>query len=126
MEKILSFLALVAIIIIFFTAPVSAAGIAITDGGKITTPDGGTSPVITITDSEITMGSTILIDISGLHEFVAAGTLTNDNVVVFDTAALWSGEVAGDILTLTSTNGPAAVDESIVVTFTGAVNPWVF
>ncbi len=81
-RKLISLTLAVALIIILLVTPVSAAGIRITGGGKITTTNGVTSPVITITDSEIAMNGTIIMNVSGLHEFVASSTLNTDNVIV--------------------------------------------
>ena len=107
----------------------TTGGLAITDGLKITAFNGVTSPVITITGSDIAQDSAILIDISGLHAFVADGTFADTNIVVSDTAAkaTWAGAVDGNtnLLTLTSTGGPTTIGETITLTFTGATNPWV-
>ena len=102
-------------------------GLTVTDGAKITATDGTTSPVITITNTSIAEGNTIAINVRDLHEYVASGNFTTDNIVINDTAAAanWTGVVAGDILTLTSTNGNTAAGENVTVTFTGAINPWV-
>jgi PKD repeat protein len=96
------------------------------EGAKITATDGFTSPVITLTGSDIVQEGTIIIDVSGLNAYVANKTLIDDNVVVHDTAAnaTWTGAVADNILTLTSTGGPTVAGENITVSFTGAVNPW--
>jgi PKD repeat protein len=97
----------------------------LTDGAKITTTDGATSPVITITNADIAQDGTITINVTSLNAYVASGTFTTDNVVVEYTVAGWTGVVAGNTLTLTSTGGATAKDETVMVTFTGAVNPWV-
>ena len=97
-------------------------GLTIADGAKITSMDGTTSPVITIVDSDIALDGTITIDVSSLNAYVVGGTLTDVNLVISDTAAAanWTGIVAGNTLTLTSTDGPTAVGENVTVTFSGA------
>jgi len=101
----------------------------ITEGAKITTTNGATSPVITITGSNITRNGTIVIDVSGLTGFVSGG-FTNANVVIQDTAvaANWTRTITGDssgtYLTLTSAGGPTTAGENVTVTFTGATHPW--
>ncbi len=105
-------------------------GLTVTDGAKITTALGATSPVISIADTNLPEGSTITIDVSGLTIYAANGTFTDANIVINDTAvnATWTGSIAGDPLTLTmtSTGGNTTVDETVNVTFTGAEdNPWV-
>ena len=90
----------------FLVAPVMG-GLTITDGEKIVSRTGNTSPVITITDSPIAENGTITIDISPLHGDVAKGAFISANVVVHDTAAAatWTGSLTGDTLTLMSTGG---------------------
>jgi PKD repeat protein len=103
-------------------------GLTISPGAKITASDGATSPVITIADSNISSGSTITIDASGLSPYISSGVVTDANVEVNDSAeaATWTGAVAGNILTLTSTGGNTTASENITVTFTGAGgNPWI-
>jgi PKD repeat protein len=103
-------------------------GLVIEDGAKITAPDGATSSVITITNAEIAQYGNITINVTDLHQYVASGNFTTDNVLIEDTAATanWTGVVEGDILTLTSTGGATAEDKTVTVTFTGAAgNPWV-
>ena len=110
--------------------PVSA-GLTITDGEKIISRTGNTSPVITITGTDIPENGTITIDVTpltGLYGIIARGLFTNANVVVDDTAgnATWTAAVEYDantyayILNLTSTGGPTMVGENVTVTFTGA------
>ena len=110
--------------------PVSA-GLTITDGEKIISRTGNTSPVITITGTDIAENGTITIDVTpltGLYGIIARGIFTNANVVVDDTAgnATWTAAVEYDantyayILNLTSTGGPTMVGENVTVTFTGA------
>ena len=109
------------------TTPPSG-GLFVADGAKINSVLGATSPLITITDSDISMGDTITIDVSGLHAYVAGGTLTDENVEINDNAtqATWTGSVAGNVLTLTSTGNATVVGETVNVTFTGAgSSPWI-
>ncbi len=107
------------------TAP--PGGLTITDGGKITAPDGTTSPVFNITNAPIAQDGSITVDVFYLNYFVANGPLTDANVVIDDTAASadWTGAVLDNVLTLTSSGGPTSPGETVTVTFTGAVNPWV-
>jgi PKD repeat protein len=111
------------------TPTIPPGGLTITDGVKITSLDGATSPVITIQDADIPKNGTITINVPDLYLFVTSGTFTNANVIVKDTAAaaIWTRTVsgAGDLITLTSTAGNTTVGENITVTFTGAGgNPW--
>ncbi len=111
-----------------FNFVIQTGGLSVTDGVKITTTDGATSPVITITDSLIAPDNTITIDVSNLNWYVVASTvLTSADIVISDTAsaANWTGAVDGDTLTLTSVGGQTAVGENVTVTFTGAGNPWI-
>ena len=121
-------LLLVILVMAVLAAPV-AAGLTITDGVKIISPYGATSPVITITGSNITAGGTITINVSSLNAYVDSAPITDLNVEIATdaAAATWSGVVDGDgiNLTLTSTGGNTTAGESVTVTFTGAVNPWV-
>ncbi|GEM_PF-2829451 len=120
---------LLILILAFLVVPVTAAGLNVTDGVKINTTGGATSPVITITDSPIVQGGTITIDVSNLKWFVEGFSLTDANVVITDSAANanWTEtvDVGNDSLILTSTGGPTAVGETVTVTFTGAVIPWI-
>jgi PKD repeat protein len=102
-------------------------GLSVTNGDKITLPNGATSPVITITDTEIAQDGTITINVADIQEYIANGPLTTDNIVIDDSAdvAVWTVVVDGNILTLTSTEGATLPDETVTVTFTGAINPWV-
>ena len=105
-----------------------SGGLEITNGNPITTTNGTTSAVITITDSPIEVNDTITINIRDLHDYVANGTFTTDNVVISDsaTAAVWTGVVDGDTLFLTSTEGPTYPGSQVTITFTGAAgHPWV-
>jgi PKD repeat protein len=104
-------------------------GLTITDGVKISTVDGATSPVITIADYEIPEGGTITIQVPDLYLFVASGAFTDANVEVSSdaAAATWTRTVsgAGDLITLTSTGGSTIIGENVTLTFTGAGgNPW--
>jgi PKD repeat protein len=109
------------------TAPPTQHGLGIVDGAKIITTDGATTSTITITESPITQDGTITIDVSGLNFVVAGGTLSDANVEVNDTAAnaTWTGAVAGNMLTLTSTGGNTTIGETVNVTLTGSSNPWI-
>jgi PKD repeat protein len=111
-----------------FNFIIQTGGLSITDGAKITTTDGATSPVITITDAPIAPDDTITIDISYVNWYVVASTvLTSADIVISDTASAadWTGAVDGDTVTLTSAGGQTAVGENVSVTFTGAGNPWI-
>jgi PKD repeat protein len=128
MKRIVIPLALWAVLVVaFLVAPVTAAGLNITEGKVVTTVHGTTSPLITITESDIAPGGTITLEIYYVKGFFASGTLSDENIVVTSnaTAATWTGAVAGDFLTLTSTGGTTLVGETINVTFKGtAGNPW--
>ncbi len=107
---------------------IQTGGLTVSGGEKITTTDGSTSSVITVTDTGIVTDGTIMIDVSNLNVLVASAILTNSNVVIDDTAAnaTWTYVLADNTLTLTSNGGPTAVNETITVTFTGgAENPWI-
>ena len=111
------------------TVPPPPKGLLTTNGGKIFSPGGTTSPVITINESDIAQDGTITIDITNLHQDVANGTFTDANIVVNDdaAAATWMGSVDSNtnILTLTSTGGITTIGENVTVTFTGAAgSPW--
>jgi PKD repeat protein len=110
-----------------FNFMIQIGGLTVVNGEKITATDGTSSPVINITDVNIDPDDTITIDVSNLNQFVANKTFTTDNVIINDTAAAanWTGTVADNILTLTSTDGPTAKNETVTVTFTGAINPWI-
>ena len=120
-KNVLPLALLCCFIIAFLVIPVSA-GLAVTDGVKITARIGNTSPVITVTDTDIANNGIITIDISPLHGIVANGTFTNANLVVDDNAvnATWTGDVTGDTLTLTATGENTTAGENVIVTFTGA------
>jgi PKD repeat protein len=114
----------------YFTFSISTqdpTSLIITEGAKINATNGTSSPVITVTGTEIVPGGTIIMDISGLNAFVASGKFTTANLIVNDTAsnATWTGSVDADRLTLTSTGGPTTAGENVTVTFTGTVNPWI-
>jgi hypothetical protein len=108
-------------------------GLTVAGGEKITTTNGETSAVITITGHDTPPEGTITIDVSELHWTVPSETFTNDNVLVTDTAAsaTWTREVVGDTLTLRSTIGSGSetgvtdVGETVTVTFTGGEINWV-
>ena len=101
----------------------------ISEGSKITAPNGATSPVIAITGSNITRNGTIVIDVSGLNGVVPGG-LTNANVEIHRSAAAanWTRTItrdsSGTYLTLTSAGGPTVAGDNVTVTFTGATHPW--
>jgi PKD repeat protein len=102
--------------------------LTVADGATITTTTGATSPVITITNEPIARNGTITINTTKLNAYVVGGNLTTANVVLTDTAAAanWTGSVAGNILTLTSTGGATAKEETVTVIFTGAAGAaWV-
>ena len=104
---------------------VPVGDVTVTDGEKITSTDGTTSPVIIITNAAIAAEQTITINITDLHQYVANHTFATDNVVVSDTAgaADWTGVVTGDTLTLTSSGGVTLPEDSVLVTFTGQQIP---
>jgi PKD repeat protein len=84
--------------------------------------------VITITDAPILQYDSITIYMADLDPNVANGTLEDANVVVNDTAAAanWTGTVAGNTLTLTSTDNATVIGENVTLTFTGAAGaPWI-
>ena len=115
-------------IVFWIETPPPPGGLTVADSAKITTALGATSPVITIADSDIPAGGTIIMNVANLHQYVASLALTDANVIVSDTAvaATWTGAVAGDTLTLTSAGGPTVFGETVTVTFTGAGgNAWV-
>jgi PKD repeat protein len=108
--------------------PPLPGNLTITNGAKITSPTGATSPVFTVMDSEIPDGGTITIDVSGLNAYVSGGTFTDANVMVTSNsaAATWTHAVAGNTLTLTSTNNATVAGENVTLTFTGAGgNTWI-
>lgn len=109
-------------------APV-AGGLLIKDGEKITSPDGFTSEEITITETRIDQGRTITINVGDLHDYVASGRLTMENIMVGDNsaAATWMGIFFDDdSLLLMSYGGNTNPGETVTVTFTGANgNPWI-
>ena len=122
------FLVLLCILVMAVLAAPVSAGIVALDDVKITATDGSTSPSLWIADQQIEMDGTITINVSELNSFVANGTFSNDNVIVtsFTSAATWTGSVADNTLTLTSTGGATLADEGVGVTFTGAQgNPWI-
>lgn len=115
-------------LLFLIAVPPAAAGLAAADGTKITTTDGATSVILTITDAEIVQDDTIFIDITGLDAFTASKALTTANIVVMDNAAAatWTGSVDAGYLTLVSTDGATQPDETVTITFTGAFgNPWI-
>jgi len=112
------------LIIAVLIVPVTA--LAVVEGEKIIVADGATSPTFII-DSDLVKDGNITITITDLHQYVAEGNFTTANVIVSDNApaAEWTGVVAGNTLTLTSTGGTTAKDETVTITFTGATNPWI-
>jgi len=115
------------IIILFFITP-GLGGLAIEPGTPITTTDGATSMVITVTDEPVLQHDRIFIPVWDLNEYAGGGILTSANVVISDSAAgaTWTGYVDADsILTLTSDDGDTAAGETVTVTFTGGgPDPW--
>jgi len=102
--------------------------LTVADGEPIVAARGNSSPVITISNRAVAMNDTISIDTSGLNPYVVGGNLTPENVEITDNAAAatWTGTLAGDNLTLTSTGGATESDETVIVTFTGAAgSEWV-
>jgi hypothetical protein len=107
-------------------APV--VGLLVEPGDMITATDGTTIAMITLDGlTAIEPGGTITIDITELHQYVADSfTFTTDNVAIDTEATVdgWTVEVADSTLTLNSTTG-ADPGETINLTFTGAIYPWV-
>jgi PKD repeat protein len=120
------------IIFWFETPSIPPGGLTITNGEKITTPDGVSSSMITIAGDNIADGRTIIVSVQDLYMFTESGTFTNANIEVSTdaAAATWSGVVSGTDgvdrkITLTST-GITLADESVYLNFTGANgNPWL-
>jgi PKD repeat protein len=126
--KLLILLPLSLFILALFVGPVTGAGVSLTNGVPITSPFGSTSPVVTITDSDIAQNGTITIDVTDLHQCTAGFALTNDNIMVTDSAAnaVWTGIVEGNNLNLTSVGNDTVIGETVTVTFTGAHgSPWI-
>ena len=115
------------IIFLIYVTP-GSGGLTTEPGTPITTTDGATSMVITVTGEPILQHDLIFFPVWDLNSYVVGGSLTNSNIQISDTAAAatWTGVVDADgILTLTSTGGDTAVDETVTVTFTGAgPYPW--
>jgi len=111
---------------VFVVAPISAGLMVSAQGDQILLRTGATSPVITVTDTDIPEDGTIVIDVSNLAWLIANGTITDANVEVSDDAAdaTWIRQVDFDgssyILTLTSAGGATTAGEMVTVTFTGA------
>ena len=109
----------------FIVTPVSGGLLVSMQGEKILSRTGATSPVITVTDTDIPQDGNITIDISQMASFVANGTITDANIEVNDNAAdaTWTRQVEYDgssfILNLTSTGGDTHAGETVTVTFTG-------
>jgi PKD repeat protein len=119
------------IIFWFETPSIPPGGLTITDGEKITTAEGVSSPKIMIEGDNIPDGGTIIVSVPDLYMFTEIGTFTNANIEVStDAAATWSGVVSGTDgvdrkITLTST-GVTLAGESVRLNFTGANgNPWL-
>ena len=105
----------------------TVSGLKVTDGETIISPYGATSPVITVTGSDIPDGGTITIDLYYALGLLASWTYTDENIAISSnaTAATWTPAVTGNSLTLTSVGGNTSVGETITVNFTGtAGNPW--
>jgi PKD repeat protein len=97
-------------------------------GEAITSTEGNTTVVLTVSGTPISRYDGIIVDISPLHPYVSSGMFTSDNIEVDDTAAAatWTGTLVGDTLRLSADDGMTEVGETILVTFTGAGgNPWV-
>jgi FOG: PKD repeat len=108
----------------------AVSALTITDGGKITTPTGETTAVIEITGSPLEENATLTIDVTYLSFLLQSGSVNASNFQISSDAvsALWTAELSefGEILTLTSNNGPTGIGETVTVTFTGAAgNPWI-
>lgn len=102
-------------------------GIEATAGEKVTSPDGETTLILVVTGAELAEGSGIEIEVSALDSFVASGMIMDTNVVVDDGAAEadWTYTLENGVLTLASVGGSTAVGEEVILTFTGAVEPWI-
>jgi PKD repeat protein len=115
------------IIFLIYVTP-GPGTLAITPGQTITTTNGNTSLLITVTDDPILQHDMIIIPVSDLDGYVTGGRLTNANVIVSDdaAAATWTGNVdANSILTLTSNGGETAINENVTINFTGTgPYPW--
>jgi PKD repeat protein len=126
-RNVISIVLLCIIAMAVLAAPV-AGGLTITDGAKITSPTGTTSPVITITAPDIPPVGIISINISNLNEYVDGGAFTTNNFMIEgDAAPNWTPVLDGNYLNLTLNDGATGIDsESITVTFTGAAGiPWI-
>lgn len=101
------------------------AGIEVTAGEKITAPDGETTVTITVTGADLPEDGTIAMDLP--FYLLETGTFIDGNVVIEDNAAeaAWTCGISSDIMILASGGGPTRVGETVNVTLTGAVNPWV-
>lgn len=125
-QKVISLALFFILIAAFMVAPVAGGLTISTQGNKIISRTGATSPVITVNGTDIPKDGNITIDISNLAFLVVNGTITNANVEVGDTAAeaTWTRQVAFNgghfILNLTSTNNATVAGETVTVTFTGA------
>lgn len=115
------------IIFLIYVTP-GSGGLAATPGSTITTTDGSTVLILTVTGEPILQNDFINLPVYDLNEYVEGDLLTDANVAVSDDAAsaAWTGFVDEyGIMTLTSNGGDTAVDENISVTFTGAAGiPW--
>ncbi len=142
-------LVLVLLLAIAVLAAPAMAGLTVDpadpDSLRITEMDGSVTYTFTITEALLAQDETITIDVWLLQSFVGDGAsfITNDNVIVEDTAgdAVWTRDVvnipddpatplvdeSSSILTLTSTVNDTIVGETVSVTFTGANgNPWKY
>lgn len=115
------------IIFLIYVSP-GSGGITATPGTTITTPDGATTLILTVTGEPVLQNDLIKIDVNELSEYVDGGIFTDGNAVISDDAAsaTWTGFVDEyGFLTLASVGGDTAVDENVTVTFTGAGGvPW--
>jgi PKD repeat protein len=116
-----------AIIFLIYVTP-GFGGLSTEPGIPITTTDGATSMVITVTDEPVLEHDIIFLPVWDLNGYVEGDMLTTANVVVSDdaAAATWTGFVDADgMLTLTGVDGDTAVGEHVTVTFTGGgSSPW--
>ncbi|RPI38546.1 MAG: PKD domain-containing protein [Methanoregulaceae archaeon] len=115
-------------IILLFSVTPGPGGLTTEPGTPVTTTDGATSMVITVTDEPVLQHDLIYIPVWDLNEYAGGGILTSANVVISDSAAAatWAGFVDADsTLTLTSDDGDTTAGETVTVTFTGAgPDPW--
>ena len=78
---------------------IQTGGLSVKNGETIRSPNGITSPVITINNATIEEGYGFTIDVSNINWFaIASGPITMDNIIIEDTAdaATWTGEFSDE------------------------------